>query len=461
MVNLTTTYSNQNLNESMLQELELDIKVTNNPFNFKLGDLFLVGARKNPKRNFLFVSKLIGKHISVKPQIPLLTGQLLATMFADKNGVTTTVKQRLLAQSLKGELDVKGIYDSVGQNKIDLPKPTLILGFAETATGLGHSVFQSFGENAHYIHTTREEVLDLVSSFNFEEEHSHATSHMCYGMEKNYFDKFDHILLVDDEVTTGNTALNLIQSLNENFPNKQYSVLSILDWRQEQDIRRLEEAKRDLNLEIDFVSFVSGEVTYTNKELQYPEPEYTPTPNEHIYVYDHLLSVPETECRHYLSKSEQGDVMLKSYHSHTGRFGLDYAKQRQLDRFIENSGDFLKEKRQAKTTLCLGTGEFMHIPCAMASHMGDNVLYHSTTRSPIHIKKDSDYPVKEAIPYRDEYNPSVKFFIYNVEPNKYKELFFFTEQEVSQNEKDYLSHALVQMGVEHLHFVSFDYEFQV
>ena len=68
--------------------------------------------------------------------------------------------------------------------KSKLPTKTVFIGFAETATGLGHAVFNHF-EDAIYIHTTREEMLNMEPSFFFEEEHSHATSHRVYVPNRN------------------------------------------------------------------------------------------------------------------------------------------------------------------------------------------------------------------------------------------------------------------------------------
>lgn len=46
------------------------------------------------------------------------------------------------------------------ENRMDgyvkLDETTLFIGFAETATALGHAVFNTFQSNAIYIHTTRE-----------------------------------------------------------------------------------------------------------------------------------------------------------------------------------------------------------------------------------------------------------------------------------------------------------------
>ena len=62
--------------------------VLNNPkgfFGLKEEDLFEIAVRKNLKRNFLFVSKLIGKHIPMNATSLFYTGALLAEKFAQEN----------------------------------------------------------------------------------------------------------------------------------------------------------------------------------------------------------------------------------------------------------------------------------------------------------------------------------------------------------------------------------------
>lgn len=134
----------------------------------------------------------------------------------------------------------------------------VVIGFAETATSLGHAFFDCF-INAEYFHTTREELKDLMPSVTFEEEHSHATSHRCYipiEMIKN--DR--EIILVDDEMTTGKTALNIIQSIHTQYPRKDYTVVSILDWRSGEHIKEFEKLENTLGITINVVSLLAGKV---------------------------------------------------------------------------------------------------------------------------------------------------------------------------------------------------------
>ena len=163
------------------------------------------------------------------------------------------------------------VCKEIYENKFTPEELTLVLGFAETATGLGMAVASAI-KDSYYITTTREPIIDMKSCFDFEETHSHATSHQCFLNDINHLN-VDRMILVDDEITTGNTMLNLIESLENNLPykNRKYTVLSILDWRNEDQIKLYETFCKEHNVDIEVVSLISGYIenddntVYTSK----------------------------------------------------------------------------------------------------------------------------------------------------------------------------------------------------
>ena len=82
------------------------IEVSSEVTDYPLTDLFDIAERRNPKRAFLFVSKVLGRHIPVSPQVM-------------RNVYTQ------LAEQFLGTLD----------------GPVVFIGMAETAVGLGAGVF--------------------------------------------------------------------------------------------------------------------------------------------------------------------------------------------------------------------------------------------------------------------------------------------------------------------------------
>lgn len=120
---------------SILPNYTIDIEVTHNPHNFALTDLFKMAARINKKRQFLFVSTVLGKHLAVRPQVPLLTGTLLACMYNQHLTGQTVLAMPSVVKALKDCTELDGIQDST-EGSIPLSEETLFIGFAETARHL-------------------------------------------------------------------------------------------------------------------------------------------------------------------------------------------------------------------------------------------------------------------------------------------------------------------------------------
>ena len=146
--------------------------------------LFGFAERRNPKRAFLFVSKVLGRHIPVAPA-------LMQASFAE------------LAAKIPA----------------DLPGPVLVIGMAETAVGLGAGVHRCFAEtrpDTMYLVSTRHPVgTELFARF--EEEHSHASAHLIHlptdPLTRDMMLTARSLVLVDDEASTGKTFINLLASL--------------------------------------------------------------------------------------------------------------------------------------------------------------------------------------------------------------------------------------------------------
>ena len=84
------------------------------------------------------------------------------------------------------------------------------------------------------------------------QEHSHATEQILYYDRP--LDKYgDKIILVDDEITTAKTCLNIIEKLNEVSKIKKYTIVSILNWIDEDREKEINKRAKELGCSIDFV----------------------------------------------------------------------------------------------------------------------------------------------------------------------------------------------------------------
>ncbi|MER5912158.1 phosphoribosyltransferase [Streptomyces sp. NPDC001982] len=198
-----------------------------------VGDAALPGLlglalRRNPKRAHLLVSNVLGKHVPQSPAV--VYGQ----------GVTLGRRVR----ELLGDEEAAG---------------AVVLGYAETATGLGHSVADGLGL-APYLHSTRRPVAGIAPAGGFEESHSHATSHLLLPEDPGLLAGDGPLVLVDDEFSTGNTVLNTIRDLHERYPRKRYVVVALVDMRSPADAGRLTDFAREIDARVDLVAAASGTV---------------------------------------------------------------------------------------------------------------------------------------------------------------------------------------------------------
>ncbi len=149
-------------------------------------ELFGFAQRRNPKRAFLFVSKVLGRHIPVSPAVMRKTTDTLAA-----------------------------------QIPADLPGPMVVIGMAETAIALGAGVQQALSrsrDDTLYLCTTRHP-LDLPVLVEFREEHSHATQQVLHWpqhpADAELLRTARTLVLVDDEASTGKTFSNLLEALQQ------------------------------------------------------------------------------------------------------------------------------------------------------------------------------------------------------------------------------------------------------
>ncbi|WP_160117551.1 phosphoribosyltransferase family protein [Filibacter tadaridae] len=441
-----------NVGESMT----VDVKINHNPFGLPPNSLYEMAARINKKRSFLFVSKVLGKHIPLHPEMPLVAAALLATIYYEGKTSEQSNEKKLLIDALKeGSKETLQTANSVIQKmNYELGEPVIFIGFAETATALGHGVFDCFTD-ATYIHSTREMLVDKEVTLYFEEEHSHATDQRCYAPE-HLLDHERPICLVDDEITTGKTALNIIASIQKRFPRKEYTVLSLLDWRSEEDRLRLREFEETNNVTINTFSLLAGVIQVNGvpalpEEAGKDEQAAFKTPD---FNRINLHSLPASISDYTFSSMDSSGVENNSsYSALTGRFGISSNNRKDIEAYCQRAGAYLKTHRKGKKTLCLGTGEFMHIPMKTATYMGEGIWYHSTTRSPIFPIDEKGYPVKSRFSFDSPDDPSIMNYAYNVADEQYDEVFLFFERPIDDSR---LAPMLQQFnGLPVIHIVDF------
>ncbi|OSZ61491.1 phosphoribosyltransferase [Streptomyces pharetrae CZA14] len=193
-----------------------------------LTGLLGLALRRNPKRAHLLVSNVLGKHVPQSPSVVYGHGLALG----------------------------RRVRELLGD---DAARQAVVLGYAETATGLGHSVADGLAL-APYLHSTRRPVPGVARAGGFEESHSHATSHLLLPEDPALLAGSGPLVLVDDEFSTGNTVLNTIRDLHARYPRDHYVVVALVDMRSPADAGRLDAFAEELGARMDLVTVASGTV---------------------------------------------------------------------------------------------------------------------------------------------------------------------------------------------------------
>ena len=371
---------------------KLDVEIENKHQIINIEDIVGLALRKNPKRAHLLVSKVLGKHIPASPGLIIAAGQLLGAKAYNALGgqvaglgtISALIKTRLNGAAVEFP-------------KFSIPEyiPAVVVGYAETATSLGHIVAEYL--YAPYIHSTRYGHEDKVPYGRFEEAHSHATSHKLLPDNDEFFNNDLPMVLVDDELSTGKTILATIDELQALNPRKKYIVVTLIDCRSEADKLALDDFARKIAAEISVVSLSEGVVSY---------------PHDIVERAAKIISDMPKESMSYEARMWQTNRISVDFSSFNhARYGID-----EFDpELAKEISDKVWEKAKGKT-LILGLEEFMYLPVTVGQHLeatGMDVYSSSTTRSPVAPFDSSDYAIRNCLTFlgpEDE-----ERFAYNIE----------------------------------------------
>jgi hypothetical protein len=338
-------------------------------------------ARINPRRGFLFVSKVLGRHIGARP--------------ADMNEAWEALVERLPA---------------------DLPGPIAVVGMAETAIALGHGVYRAlyrrrrdtevvFGQSTRYRFQRR-----LFAEFS--EDHSHASRHFVYApLEPRVMAILRAtrtLVLVDDELTTGRTLLNLQRALEPELPHLEQVVgVALTDW-----------SGGSAEFRGPVASLLRGERRFE------PRADFVCPPMPDVSSTDSLRdeTLPRNDGRFWL----QAPVELPA-------------------------GLALPEVNPGERLAVVGTGEFVTLPMLVAEayeRQGISAWCHATTRSPAFLT----HAMRCREETFDAYGDGIPMCIYNVSTESYDRVLVLYETPELPSGHAYLGqvqvHALAVGGVE-------------
>ena len=292
--------------------------------DWPLETLCTFAARNNPRRAFLVVSKVLGRHIAVTPAAMRATFRDLAAKLP-----------------------------------LDLPGPVLVVGLAETAICLGQGLHEELlrrtgRSDLLYLHSTRQQLAHPLLC-RFEEPHSHASTHLIYEPldAEGRFVEPRSLVMVDDEISTGTTLANLAAAIVGARPTiAQVFAATLADWSIGSDWQaRVSRPTRT-------VSLLSGRLEWTASRP--------------------LVAAPAAAAFDQAARS----LGTMTAHRNFGRLGRsDVADEGD----VLAEGLQLAPGSRVRV---LGTGEFTYPAFRLAEALeraGHDVVVQATTRSPAHI----------------------------------------------------------------------------
>lgn len=364
--------------------------------SYQLEDLLDFAQRINPKRAFLFVSKVLGRHIPVAPSTMRNAFTDLANLVPD-----------------------------------NLPEPILVIGMAETAVGLSagvHQALQTRYPQALLLNSTRHAQHDdnnndaLLTTFS--EDHSHASQHLIYQSKHKITQEqllaSKTLIMVDDEASTGNTCVNVVTALREAGLTQleQVHLTTLVDWSLNQN-----QADADNNTD-DTIATRLPNIDFYRHHLLSGAWRWTDAPNPEPII---MPSVDTTEAGSQALGKTGNWGRFPTLNSTDGFANYLASFQKALTIF--NQQRQLDHAHLPTRILVLGSNEFVWLPFLLAEWLEQNsnidnahndinqqtIKFSALTRSPIALGGG----ISTRLSFNDNYGLGMTNFAYNVDPNQW------------------------------------------
>ena len=273
----------------------------------------------------------------------------------------------------------------------------MFVGVAEAGIALAHGVAEAYRvwsgrDDTLFWHSSRLK-LDIAPLCSFSEPHSHAPSHHLYARCSDAFHRslstVQSLVLIDDEITTGETMRGLHAALKPHLSSlKTLSLMALSDWSNGEVKLAGESAK----------VLVSGSYTFTSRDLRASS-----------FPSDLKGGQSTVSHTHLVNEGRLGRLTTMEVPS-PDALGLGLSAERSV--------------------LILGTGEHQWRAIKLAQALnqrGVDAWFQMTTRAPVRLEG----PIKSKLEFTDSYGEGLSEALYNFEPERWDEVYILHEAPTS------------------------------
>lgn len=326
-----------------------------------------LAVRSGGQRRHLLVSEVLAKHVPVDPRRVVHAAEALGLLVRETLGPSDGVP--------------------------------LVVGLAETATGLAAQVARTLG--CGVICTTRLAAAQDRALCRFPETHSHAVWHSLAPEDEAVLRSPGTLVVVDDELSTGRTAAALVAELDALAGPRRYVVATLLDARGESAPAGRVAVADERGLRIDVVALHHGVVVESLGAA-------TVGAEGHSGPSGALTAggQPAQAERRASTAGVRRETLHLSPGAVAARDGLAAARLVELADAAQTCGaDLARIARHHDSVHVLGLEEGMDLPLHVALGLSRalpttvRVTVSSTTRSPIRVVDDPGYPVRTALTF--------------------------------------------------------------
>lgn len=313
-------------------------------------DFCLAKRENNPCRDFIIINKFQSKHYPSDPRETLSHCGFLGS--------------EMLKRCPEGEC--------------------LAVVFSETAVGIGALAASIFGSRCFLLSTTREKLPGCFEVITFDEAHSHAPLHTLCVRSEAFFGNYSHVFIIDDEFTTGNTAISLYKAISGYF-NCPFTAAAFM--ASEESRRNFKDNGIDLIAEEHFEKF-----------------DFEKLPQ--FFGSDLCAINKDPDCD--ISVNSLLDI----------RLGVNCAEYfNECKRLCNKVLELLAGELETTDTVeIVGTEELCLPPILLGNLLeqrGITARVHGVTRSPMLPSSDDGYPIRDRATLPSLYDDQRKVYIYN------------------------------------------------